>query len=121
LGESFGSVGQALSLGGSRAASGVAQDERKTAVPTADPADDTAAPSGPKHLKRTSISSVVQTAVSLPDLEAAQAEPELELVWDKKMVWIKDGEGYEEKCLRWIIVSFFAWCAVGLDHESIMS
>ncbi|KAI9639205.1 uncharacterized protein MKK02DRAFT_29311 [Dioszegia hungarica] len=119
LGESLGSVGQAFSLGGSRAGSGVAPVERRSAESLADPVDDTAAPSGPKHLKRTSISSVVQTAVSLPDLEAAQAEPELELVWDEKMVWIKEGEEYEERCLRWIIRdSFLLYIMLGSDSVS---
>lgn len=48
---------------------------------------------------------VIQTDVILPDLEAAQAEPDLELVWDSRNIWLHMGEGYEEQHLSWIIVS----------------
>jgi len=51
---------------------------------------------------------VEQSEVVLPDLQAAvDADAEIELVWDKKDIWLESasGEGiYEKRRLTWIIV-----------------
>jgi hypothetical protein len=51
---------------------------------------------------------VEQTEVVLPDLKAAvDADAEIELVWEKKDIWLEQNSGsrlYEKRRLMWIIV-----------------
>lgn len=52
---------------------------------------------------------VEQSEVVLTDLEAAvDGTAEIELVWDKKDIWLEEGGGeYRKRRLSWIIVSAF--------------
>jgi hypothetical protein len=76
---------------------------------------DTAPPgsaeSGKTEVDTASIASghmVEQTEVVLPDLQAAvDADAEIELVWEKKDIWLEQNSGskvYEKRRLTWIIV-----------------
>jgi hypothetical protein len=53
---------------------------------------------------------VEQTKVDMPDLQAAvDAEAEIELMWEKKDIWLpikRIGETYEKRRVSWIIVGY---------------
>lgn len=101
---SFGlsSMGMATMFGGSSTpgsepiSAGTVEASTKTAEETASIAS--------SHL-------VEQSEVVLTDLEAAVDTNEIELVWDKKDIWLlgHDGE-YEKRRLTWIIVRLQLAC-----------
>lgn len=59
------------------------------------------------EVDRTQAHQVEQSEVVLPDLqEAVQPEDEIQLSWDKKDVWLLDGDGqFGKRRVTWIIVS----------------
>ena len=107
---SFGlsSMGMATMFGGSSTpgsepiSAGTAEASTKTAEETASIAS--------SHL-------VEQSEVVLTDLEAAVDTNEIELVWDKKDIWLlgHDGE-YEKRRLTWIIVRL----QLALPHKMML-
>lgn len=92
LGESLGSVGQALSLGSNKT---TIKPAISTSVLTSE-GDAASIVSKPE---------VQQSDIVLPDLQDAQVEPELDLAWNERSVWLADGVDYVEKRLISIIVS----------------
>lgn len=103
LGETIG-IGGVFSLGGSKTEKSSANgrpvsvaEDRDTTATLVDYSD-----SGTVHSHE-----VVQSDVVLPDLKAAQVEPELELKWGSRDIWI--GHEVEERCLKWIIVRTGSW------------